>query len=429
MYDTIIIGAGAAGLAAGRMLHDAGQKVLILEAMNRIGGRIFTDEFFVNTSIPVELGAEFIHGENAATHRLLQHYGFSTTDAPRYKNMWWAWDKLACARAELPEDAQKTLSALDDAYSKLKDEDFSPRHEGEGLGVRVDISLADYLRQKGFDAEAIAYADIYFAQTCCASIESLSIADLAREMRLDTAGKEEFRVQGGYSAFLKKYSEGLAIQLGEAVERIEQAEFVTLISEKARYQAKTVLVTASIKVLQRGIIEFSPALSPQKQAAIHAMKMQGGTKLIYLFDKPYWDERMVYLLHRGLAPRWWTNGNVISCFLTADAADFFDKFSQESEALEIGLKELSTILNQPDLAKHCIAAKWYSWKHQPFVGGGYAHVPAGAANARLELAKPEGKVFFAGEATAHHSNPQTVHGALESGWRAAREILQQLNEK
>jgi monoamine oxidase len=407
MYDTIIIGAGAAGLAAGRMLHDAGKKVLVLEAQNRIGGRIFTDEDFVD--VLVELGAEFIHGENAATHRLLQDYGFSTSDAPRYKGMWWAWDELVQARANLPEAAQNVLAELDRAYAAIPE-------------TEADISLAEYLRQKGFDSEAIAYADVYFAQTCCASIEALSIADLAREMRNDTSGKEEFRVKGGYSTFLEKYSEGLRIRLEEPVKIIEQRETVLVQIGGGYYEAKTALMTVSLSVLQSGRIQFLPRLSPEKQAAIQSMKMEAGTKLIYSFDKPYWDEKMIYLLHRGKAPRWWTNGNLISCFATAEAAEYLDSLS-EKDALEIGMEELSAMLNQPDLAKHCLAAKRFSWAHEPFIGGGYAHVPAGAAEARLHLAKPEGKLFFAGEATAYNSNPQTVHGALESGWRAAREIL------
>jgi monoamine oxidase len=417
MYDCIIIGAGAAGLVAARMLHDAGQRVLVLEAQNRIGGRIFSDIFNEKhfADFPIELGAEFIHGENAVTHRLLRDYGFSTTDAPRSKGMWWAWDGIAQARANLSEAAQKMLAELDSAYAAIPE-------------TEADISLADYLRQKGFDSEAIAYADVYFAQTCCASIESLSIADLAQEMRRDTSGKAEFRVKGGYGAFLAKYSEGLVIKLLERMHHIKQDKYVLVeghcVSDgKFRsYEAKTVLITASVSVLQRGLIKFLPELSPQKQEAIHAMKMEAATKLIYRFDKPYWDEKMIYLLHQGKAPRWWTNGNLISCFATAEAAEYIDSLS-EAEALAVGLEELSIMLNQSDLAEHCLAVKRVSWAHEHYVGGGYAHVPAGAAEARLHLAKPEGKLFFAGEATAYNSNPQTVHGALESGWRAAREIL------
>jgi monoamine oxidase len=423
MYDTIIIGAGAAGLAAARMLYGAGRNILILEAMNRIGGRILTDDHFA--SIPVELGAEFIHGEGAATHQLLKGYGFSTKDAPRSKYMWWAWNGVAQPRVSLPLNALKTLDALDEAYAALKNENFSIRPEGEGLGVRVDISLADYLREQGFDSEAIAIADVYFAQTCCASIESLSIADLAREMRLDSAGKEESRVKEGYSTFLERYSTGLTIHLAEPVKEIVQDKHVLLLGEKNTYTARTVLVTASLSVLQRGLIEFSPSLSPEKQEAIRAMKMQAATKLIYDFSMPLWDKKMLYLLHRGKTPRWWTNGNVISCFATAEAAEYLDALS-ETEALSQGLDELAQMLNNPQVNGAFRSWKRVSWASEPYIGGGYAYVPAGAANARLELARPEGKVFFAGEATAHHSNPQTVHGAIESGWRAAREILEAL---
>jgi monoamine oxidase len=110
---------------------------------------------------------------------------------------------------------------------------------------------------------------------------------------------------------------------------------------------------------------------------------------------------------------------------TAEAAEYLDSVS-ETEAIATGLEELSLILNNANLARYCLDAKRFSWAKESYIGGGYAHVPAGAANARLQLAKPEGNIFFAGEATAHYSNPQTVHGAIESGWRAAREILEVL---
>jgi monoamine oxidase len=73
-YEILIIGAGAAGLAAGRKLHDAGRRILILEARNRIGGRVWTEQSFAPG--PVELGAEFIHGENVMTHHLVKAAGF-----------------------------------------------------------------------------------------------------------------------------------------------------------------------------------------------------------------------------------------------------------------------------------------------------------------------------------------------------------------
>ncbi len=111
LYDTIILGAGAAGLAAGRVLHDAGQKIIILEARDRIGGRIWTDENFAN--FPVELGAEFIHGENASTHDLAKAAGIATIPAPRMANLWYS-DGTAPAVpvACLPAETRNILDAV-----------------------------------------------------------------------------------------------------------------------------------------------------------------------------------------------------------------------------------------------------------------------------------------------------------------------------
>ena len=97
---------------------------------------------------------------------------------------------------------------------------------------------------------------------------------------------------------------------------------------------------------------------------------------------------------------------------------------READALQAGLEELAQLLGVPDLASHLRAAKRHAWAADPWALGGYAHVPPGAANARVELARPEENVlFFAGEATAYETNPQTVHGAIESGWRAAQECM------
>ncbi|MBK8136660.1 MAG: FAD-dependent oxidoreductase [Chloroflexi bacterium] len=410
MIDCIVIGAGAAGLAAARLLHNAGREVLVLEAQDRIGGRIRTDETWAD--FPVELGAEFIHGEGAATHGLLDACGLSAVAVARYAGMWWGWGaEAAKPRAELPREAQALLAALDGAYSALAD-------------TQEDVSLADYLRGRGFDGEAVATADVLLAQTCCAPVEHLSTADLAREMRADRAGKHEYRVRGGYGALLAGCAAGLEVRLNEPVTRVAWgAGGVRIETVDAEYAAKTAIVTVSVGVLRAGKIAFAPALSAGKQAAIAAMPMLAATKLIYRFETPMWDARMIYLLHRGKAARWWTQGNVISCYVTAERAERIDALP-ESEALALGLAELSALLGKPELAARCLAAKRVSWAREAYIGGGYAYVQAGAADARPALAAPEGeRLFFAGEATAYDSNPQTVHGALESGWRAAREAM------
>jgi monoamine oxidase len=421
-YDTVIIGAGAAGLAAGRTLHDAGQRILILEARPRIGGRIWTDTEFA--PLPVELGAEFIHGERAVTHALVQAAGLHTLVTPRYPHLRWGEGAVARPLAHLPTASQALINQLFAAYHQL------PQTLPQ---LPADLSLAAYLRGAGFDAQAIAVADVLLAQTCSASIETLSCADLVREMQVDHAGKDEFRIGEGYVALVAWLARALPIRLNTPVRKIEWGNaVVTIRTEPATVHAKRCIITLPISLLQAGVIEFAPALSAAKQAAIHAFRMEPATKLLYRFHQPVWDEELVYMAHPGLVARWWTpgygrpvapGGTTITAYITAERARQIDALT-ESEALALGLRELAVLLDCKHIEDHCMAARRVAWAHEAYTRGGYAHLPPGAADARPVLAQPEGdRLFFAGEATAHDTNPQTVHGAIESGWRAAAECL------
>ncbi|MCB0082175.1 MAG: FAD-dependent oxidoreductase [Caldilineaceae bacterium] len=417
-YDTIIIGAGAAGLAAARKLSDAQQSVLVLEARDRIGGRIWTDYDFAE--FPMEYGAEFIHGEHAATHELVQAAQFHTNSAPRKAQLRWGSKTRATAVADLPPALRNTIEKLWAAY----------RHLPTRAYLTNDESLGNYLYRQGFTADEIAMADVLLAQTCCAPINRLSCADLVREMAVDHAGLEEFRIVEGYGALLEEYSKGLRIECNAPIQSIHWSqEGVELVSNEKTYQARRCISTVPVSVLQAGHITFYPALSVSKQAAISAFRTEAATKLLYRFAEPLWDEELVYMMHTGIAARWWTPGYprpdaaVIACYVTAERAIAVDAMHEE-EALTLGLEELAELLGRSDVQAACIAAKRIAWAKDPYALGGYAYIPTGAAAARPILAQPEGNVlFFAGEATAHNTNPQTVHGALESGWRAAGEVL------
>lgn len=188
-------------------------------------------------------------------------------------------------------------------------------------------------------------------------------------------------------------------------------------------------MTLPVVVLQAEKIQFSPPLSEAKQAAIQALRMEPATKLIYRFDRQLWDDDLLFFCHTGLVARWWIAGygraesTVAAAFVTEDRARQIDAMS-EGEALQAGLYELAQLLGVTDLASYLLVAKRHAWAADPWTLGGYAHVPPGAAYARVELARPEENVlFFAGEATAYETNPQTVHGAIESGWRVAQECM------
>ncbi len=423
MIDCLIVGAGAAGLAAARHMQTSGKSYLLIEARDRIGGRIYTDRTFA--SFPVDLGAEFIHGENASTHALIREAELGLIPVDRYGQMHWGQTEAKPLR-NLPKSFQTMLKGLKESYQQL-----------ENASLPQDISLADYLSQKGWNDSAIDYADVLLAQTCCSNIYDLSCQDIKREMLNDQAGSLEFRIRGGYEALLKHFSRNLAINLSESVQRIEQNKSTLgITTNKAHYQAKTCIVTLPISLLQQGYIKFRPNISEAKQKAIKALKMEPGTKLLYSFEEPFWGDDLTYMLHTGLAARWWTPGfgqdqtsnqkknHIICAFLTAERAKKIDAFSEE-EALELGLNDLSTLLGvkRSSLKAGLLKAKRVSWAKDPWSQGAYAHAPVGAAEARLELAKPEQSLFFAGEACAYFSNPQTVHGAFDSGTFAAQEAI------
>lgn len=417
--DVLIVGAGAAGLAAARLLKDSGCAALILEARTRIGGRIHTDTQFAD--FPIELGAEFIHGDNAITHDLVMRAGLTTIPVARMNNLWWAApEHQALPRAQLPPALRDTITDLLSDYARLKDAELP-----------VDLSLADYLH--GWSDEALEMADVLLAQTCCAALESLSCHDLIREMQRDHAGHSEARIREGYAALLDWYSRDLSIRFNTPVEEIRwNAEGVTVLASNEAFRARACLITVPISILQKGFIRFDPPLSEDRHKAIAAFQMESATKLIYRFREQLWPDDLTYMAHGGVTARWWTPGYqrhgmpVLCTYITARRAADADACSPES-ILSTGLNELSSLLQIPlkEVHDQCVDACRVSWAMERYTLGGYAHLSPGSADARPALAAPEGRVlFFAGEATAFDTNPQTVHGALESGWRASRECLE-----
>lgn len=412
----IILGAGASGIAAARRLHDAGVVVQVLEARDRIGGRIWTDHEFA--SFPLELGAEFIHGEHAVTHALVAAAGMVPVPVDRYGKLRWSDGGSALSRDALPSDRRQLLTALFDTLDTLRE-----------ASDPTDRSLAAYLRAHGFDGGELEIADVLLAQTCCAPIATLSCADLARELRADRAGKREYRLREGYAALLAWYARDLDIRLGAAARLVRHSpDGVTVETDAGAFQADRCIVTLPVGVLRTGTPRFEPPLGAGKQWAIGALRVEPATKLLYRFDEPLWDRDLTFMAHAGVAARWWTPGYpaedaaVIVCYATADRARMLDALDAH-DALQAGLRELRILLGRDDIARRCIAATRVAWGADSYACGGYAHVPPGAAGARPVLAEPEGVLHFAGEATAFDSNPQTVHGAIESGWRAADEVL------
>jgi monoamine oxidase len=336
-------------------------------------------------------------------------------------NLWWGErETSAKPLAQITQPMQSTIQHILKEHSHLA-----------SASLPVDLSLADYFRQQG--VSDLDTAEVLLAQTCCAPIDTLSCHDLAREMRADHAGHGESRIREGYSALLAWYSRNLPIRFNSPVSEIQWGkEGVQLKCDVAIFSAQRCIITVPVSILQRSIC-FVPALPADKQWAINSFGFEPATKLIYRFREQFWSDDLTYMAHEGITARWWTPGYhrhstpLICAYVTAERARHIDAMSEEM-ALAFGLQELQRLLPTISLEQMqalCVAAKCVSWGHDPYARGGYAYVPVGGAECRPLLARSEsGVLFFAGEATAYDSNPQTIHGALESGWRAARECLE-----
>ncbi|MBE0689330.1 MAG: FAD-dependent oxidoreductase, partial [Anaerolineae bacterium] len=262
-WDVIIIGAGAAGLAAARLLQDAGYSVCVLEARDRIGGRIWTVNDFAD--FPIELGAEFIHGEHAATHALVSAAGLNTIEVDRKGGLFWSDGGTAVVCRQASHETCFLIDKLFKVQQHLHDQ---PVTHG-------DRSLADYLRGMGFDKRALEIADVLLAQTCCASLETLSCADLIREMKADHAGAREFRILEGYAPLLDWLSQDIPLMLKAEVRSIEwHRDGVHARTGERDFEGARCIVSVPPVLLQRNTIQFEPPLSARKQYALAAIRTE-----------------------------------------------------------------------------------------------------------------------------------------------------------
>ena len=473
--DVAIIGAGAAGIAAADWLCRSRRKVdgldsiegsseaevaesaerrqnlippsvVILEAQKRIGGRCLTDYDLLPTALlhlfdpqererlgndkplgekdyatfereGLELGAEFIHGENTSTKKM----GWDTLPAPRSSHMWIGTGAAegrdgggkriprmpARRRTDLAEEEKILLQSFDAAYDKLAQANWKGgrrvvESESAMRRQKEDLSLADYLRESGVtDPEHLRWCDTLYAQTMCADIEHLSSQDTGEEMKRDVAGKSEFRIARGYSRVLSEWVsdlKGVTVAIDDAVVKVHKGiveegvkEFacdevlkrsglrvaLTTVSGR-RYIARHVLCTVSIGVLQSKTIEFVPQLPPNVEDAIQSFRMEGGTKLIYVFRGQVGPADLVYMTDQGRAGRWWTSSygrskgawTVYMDYSTASRSDFLDDMVEE-EALRLGLEELAELIATPlhELQTSLANSRRVCWKKNPYTRG------------------------------------------------------------
>jgi monoamine oxidase len=439
--DVIIIGAGASGLAAARKLCRAGRRVLILEARDRIGGRIHTVHF-PGWPMAVELGAEFIHGVPTTTWEIVRSAALSAYDVP--DTHWW----IADGKARQMNDAWEKLQQV---MGRLKN-----------LGDR-DMSFAQFIKEHAADVEprvrelALSFVEGFDAADTH-RISAQSIKD-EQEASSEAQGDRSFRIVGGYRRVIDWLHAGLdpelaSIRCGAIVTHVRWKRGSVEVQTKSAvggatetYHAPRALITLPVGVLkasaaESGAVSFEPELKG-KQEALKGLEMGPIVKCLLLFREAFWEKDDLPILGKGENlldasffhshdPQyltWWTALPMRVPMLTAwSGGPAAGKMSGQSHEhlIEAAIKTLSLLLglSVEQIRSQLQAASVYDWKADPFARGAYSYLAVNGGDAHKRLAQPiESTLYFAGEAT-HDGEGGTVDGAIASGYRAAEEILQ-----
>lgn len=416
--DVAVVGAGVAGLAAARELSRQGFRVAVFEARDRIGGRIFThrDE---QVPVPIELGAELIHGEAPETGRILE--------AARLVALEVVGEHRRAEGGRL-RTARRFWGGVDRVLRKI---------DPEG----PDASVSDFLARKpgGRSLARDRTATREFVQGFhAADLDEIGILSIAPEEgeRPSESAVHVGRVLQGYDAIPAFLASGLKIHLGTEVSGISwepgRVE-LTLQGRTSRVEAGAVVVTVPIGVLQEGC-RFDPE-PPGLRKALEQLAMGCVTRLVVRFRELPWQsmpgaERLAYL-HLGRDSPfnvWWTAHPLRYPLAVAWSGGPPSAELTGKKPEEVAACAFRNLAEQTGISRRRIESRvegfWiHDWNADPFSRGAYSYARVGGSEAAKILAKPvEGTLFFAGEATDSEGRTGTVEGAIATGLRAAKQI-------
>lgn len=425
--QVVVIGAGMAGLAAASRLRAAGHEVVVLEARDRLGGRIWTDRSWADS--PVDLGASWIHGVRAnPVARLARKYDVATTvydfgdlaantrSAPLYEA---SGRPVPAAQVERLSEDQEAISARLSALAETASEALSL---DAALRQALDAGGLDGARRENvLELQSRIIEDDYGA----------SIGEVAA-WGLDESGGfggREVVFPQGYGQLTDHLARGLDVRLGHAVDEIDYREpRVRIHTRQGLFEADRVMVTLPLGVLKEPSVRFTPALPAQKREAIERLGMGVYNKLYLRFLRAFWDDVPAFS-QRGTRHGMWANwyvmdrivqAPVLCALIGGDAARRFEQMGDD-EIVRDAVERLASIFGARVEAP--VGHRITRWASDPFARGSYSFPALGCrAGDRQALADPvDNRVHFAGEATHEHYSG-TVHGALLSGWREAARI-------
>ncbi len=402
-FEVLIIGAGAAGIGAARELARLGKRFVIVEARQRSGGRLYTNNALGQ---PFDGGAAYIHfAETNPWSRIAEEAGVD----PRGGHRLWSGSRAFRNGVPLdPEAAARRWSLMgkvSEAYEEVEE--------------RQDVSLAQALREEEQEVR-----DLGRIQSQMAAGEDPEWVSTSDWQRLE--GGQNRLVPGGYGALAVKTAEPLGVRHGVRVTAIDwSGQQVIATTSEGTIRARKAIVTVPIGILKAGDIRFTPSLPLDHARALDGMKIGALSKVALRFEK----ERFDYQPHQFLAEigeparaitfeTWPFDSDLVVATFGGDHARGLAR-QGEAVAVDQVLERFVKIVGG-DARKAFRGGVLVGWSEDPFAKGSYAVALPGRMRARETLARPLAeKVWFAGEATAGVWS-MTAGGAYMAGRDAAR---------
>lgn len=407
--DVVVIGAGAAGLAAGRRLMEAGREVIVLEAADRVGGRCVTDtETF---PVPFDRGGSWLHAATAnPLTPIARELGFTIVE---------------------DEHVPRLVSVDGRLLSEQEVADY----------VAYNNAVFDALQaagEAGWDVAASTLLPEGPYRHCTESVlswvhsvdpEGISALDYSRF----TKAEGEWLLREGLGSVIARHGAEVPVALSTPATEIDRAGTTPrVVTPAGAIEAKAVIVTVSTGVLAAGDIRFMPELPDRKLQAIIDLPCGVLNKTALLFDgglaEAGADDRYSYFPSEGQGMGIRINhlGSALSICFTGGSFGIGLEEAGPGAATDFALEGLAAAFGS-SLRKRLVKSDETRWWTCPLTRGAYSGARPGRADARTALAEPlDGRLFFAGEATIPEWTA-TVAGAHLSGLRAAEEALAELD--
>jgi monoamine oxidase len=421
-FDVLVIGAGIAGLSAACVLAESNKRVAVIEARPRVGGRIYSQQIS-DCNLSIEFGAEFIHGKPPELLHLVSQAGktFFELDGD---SLSFSGDRLKL------RDSEGISSVLEDLP---KDQDYT---------------FAEWIAEKKLPPEIAHSTAFYVEGFNAADIRRIGTAALAKQQESSDAieGNRLFRLEESYSNIVEYLREKFAKTGGElflstVVKAIRWRRGAVVIDANSgkdggqlHFEGKQSIITLPLGILQEGSVHFDPVPKDIIDAA-KQLAMGSAKRIVFLFRERFWAR---FYPHAGfifsehdLPAVWWTPHPKTVPMLTGWIGGPHAKESVITNDQTFVRKSIGTLAKlfacpEEEIESQLISWHTHDWEQDPFSRGAYSYVPQNAMSASLMMTNPvEQTLFFAGEHT-DTGHWGTVHGALNSGLRAAHQVNNRL---